>query len=203
MHRFYRPTSLLFAALLAGSCVDNTGAGEPSDTDEAATEVEPAATVRDSGTSTKGHDAGSSSSGRATADAASAPTPTKDDTSQAEDPPEVVDAGKGVAQADAGKADGGKADAGKADAGGGSASACDSLTYASFGKGFLDKYCISCHAGARAQSGVALDTLAGVQSSKAKTKSEVANSSMPPLFQTAPSAAERTQFGMWIDCGPK
>lgn len=202
MHRLYRATSLLFAALLVGSCVNDTGAGEPSDTDEAATEADPTATVRDSGTSTKGHDAGSSSSGHSTPDAARAPTPTDDDdTGQTMDPPEEVDAGKGVAKADAGKPDAGKADAGKADAGSGSA--CDSLTYASFGKGFLDKYCISCHGGTRAQSGVALDTLAGVQSSKAKTKSEVASSSMPPLFQTAPSAAERTQFGMWIDCGPK
>lgn len=94
-------------------------------------------------------------------------------------------------------------DAGQTSKDAGSANTCDTLTYDSFGKSFMDTYCVSCHGPANAQKNVHLDTLAGVTAAKSKVKSEVQSNAMPPLFQKAPSASERTQLQQWIDCGPK
>ena len=103
---------------------------------------------------------------------------------------------------DAGIRDAAVADGGRApnDAG---ASACDTLTYASFGQRFMTNYCVSCHSGASAQKGVRLDTLAGVTAAKSKVKSEVGAGAMPPPGIRPPTTAERGQLTQWIDCGPK
>lgn len=100
-------------------------------------------------------------------------------------------------RADAGARDAGK-DAAVGDAGGGAA--CAELTYETFGKQFLTKYCVSCHSGAAPRGGLALDTLAGLQARKSGVKTQVANGNMPQ-GSNKPSAEERTRLGQWIDCG--
>ena len=107
------------------------------------------------------------------------------------------DAGSG-SHADAGVSDAGKPSTGASDGG-----TCDSLTYDSFGKTFLSNYCVSCHGPTISQAKIKVDSLAAVVTNKAKVKAAVSNSSMPPLGSKAPTAAERKQFGQWIDCGPK
>ena len=172
--------------ILACACGGDDNPQSPDDDDTEDDGDDRSSSSRDAGTKDastkdagKASDAGSSDAGKAT-DAGS------------------TDAGKVT---DAGSTDAGKVtDAGKADAGG---SACDTLTYDSFGKAFLTSYCTSCHVGAAAAKGVRLDSLAGVTAAKSKVKSEVSRSAMPPLGSKAPTSAERTQFGQRIDCGPK
>lgn len=189
-HRSH-PSWFLALSLLAVSCGDGSGPDLPTDMESDPSE-----------TASTGHDAGSKDAGRAaTHDAGSSHV-----TVDAGDPPigepPAVDAGHHDAGAGAGKPDAGKTNPATPDAGG-TGGACDSLTYDSFGQAFLAKYCVSCHGGFLPQSGVKLDSLSGVQASKSKAKSQVSSSSMPPRGSATPSAAERQQFGQWIDCGPK
>jgi hypothetical protein len=205
-------TGWIFAFLLVTACGDET-APDPTD-DESSDEPEvPTGSKKDASVK---RDASTKDAGRKQ-DAATASDDqddTEDDTSDdeqdasADQEPadagavEPKDAGKQDAgKADAGKADAGRADAGSADAGGGAAS-CDTLTYDSFGKAFLTKYCVSCHGTTIAQAMVRLDTLPGVTAAKAQAKKEVSSGAMPPLG-AKPTADEKTKFGSWIDCGPK
>jgi hypothetical protein len=112
--------------------------------------------------------------------------------------PDASQASDAGSRADAG--DAGKPSSGASDAGG---SACDSLTYDNFGKMFLSTYCVSCHGPTIAQAKIKLDSLASVTTNKAKVKMEVSTSAMPPLGSKAPTSAERTKLGQFIDCGPK
>jgi mono/diheme cytochrome c family protein len=90
------------------------------------------------------------------------------------------------------------------------------LTYESFGRAFMDKYCVACHAstlqgGARqgAPSDHDLDTLEAVRETEAGHIDENAaagpdrvNDAMPPsTFSPQPSEAERRDLGKWLACG--
>lgn len=83
------------------------------------------------------------------------------------------------------------------------AAAHASLTYESFGKPLLEKYCVSCHSGARAADGVMLDSQAGVLAVKARVFDEAGgtNHAMPPEGKPAPTAEEREMLGDWLAAG--
>ena len=91
---------------------------------------------------------------------------------------------------------------------------CDSsLTYANFGKGFMDGYCTSCHAttatGA-ARGGAPTDhnydSLAGVQKWRSEIElfaaagPQATNTQMPPS-RPLPDLAARQKLGQWLACG--
>jgi hypothetical protein len=192
----------IFAAVLVVACGDETTPEQNDDqssdeTDDGSGSEKDASVKRDASTKDAGR-----KDAAPPGDDEDAGGDTSDDDGEpdagAGDEPE--DAGSTPAP-DAGKADAGKADAGSSDAGGGTSS-CDTLTYESFGKAFLSKYCVSCHGTTMAQKMVRLDTLPGVTTAKAKAKEEVASGAMPPLG-AKPTADEKTKFGQWIDCGPK
>lgn len=88
----------------------------------------------------------------------------------------------------------------------GAASACASLTYASFGKPFLQKYCVGCHTGAAASDGVDLSSLAGVKTNKREVDAHAVRTPrtkpMPPPGMPQPTAEERKKLGEWLTCGP-
>ena len=89
------------------------------------------------------------------------------------------------------------------------------LTYTSFGKAFMDQYCVSCHAsslsGAARQGAPSdhdFDTLALVHATEAEHIDENAaagpnavNTEMPPAGSKAPSEEERRKLGEWLACG--
>lgn len=82
-----------------------------------------------------------------------------------------------------------------------------SLTYESFGKGFMDAYCQSCHAAHAterygAPGGYAFDTADDVRRLRARifVRAAGANVSMPP-GPNDPSAAERDKLADWLACG--
>ncbi|MDB4977318.1 MAG: hypothetical protein JWN48_5659 [Myxococcaceae bacterium] len=184
----------LASSLLVVACGDGSDPASPSDTGSDPRE-----------TASTGHDAGSKDAGvrGTTRDASSrvvdsGTDPTTGDPTTGEPP--VIDAGH--RDAGAGKGDAGSSNPGTPDAGG-TGSVCDTLTYDSFGQPFLSKYCVSCHGAFLPQKNIKLDSLSGVQANTSKVKSEVASKSMPPGGSAAPTAAERQQFGQWIDCGPK
>ena len=87
------------------------------------------------------------------------------------------------------------------------------LTYASFGKPFMESYCTRCHSseltGAARNGATAFhdfDTLIGVQSvsdhidQTAGSGPEATNDQMPP-DGAMPTLAERQQLAEWIACG--
>jgi len=81
------------------------------------------------------------------------------------------------------------------------------LTYASFGRPFLDAHCQSCHAsGARerngAPSGYTFDSPADVQRLRSRIFVRAAgdNVSMPP-GPDDPPAADRARLAEWLACG--
>lgn len=87
------------------------------------------------------------------------------------------------------------------------------LTYASFGKSFMDEYCTRCHAstlhGAARHGAPAFhdfDTLAGIKNVADHIDETTAagpvsvNEGMPDSGKL-PSEAERTLLGEWIACG--
>jgi hypothetical protein len=208
-------TSLLMTAFLAVACGDDGSPSAPTDSldDNAAATATDAAVKMDAAAKDETVD-------RKDAAAAAAPNTPVDEDATVKAPSEASDAatsggdagsvGAGQIDAsasdagvsDASASDAGEMDAGKADAGS-AGSTCDTLTYDSFGKTFMTTYCTSCHGSAMAQKNIRLDTLAGVTSAKNKVKAEVASSAMPPRGSKMPSAAERTDLGKWIDCGPK
>jgi len=92
------------------------------------------------------------------------------------------------------------------------------LTYASFGQGFMDAYCTSCHSSAAesrhgAPNGVNFDTQAAIGNAAdeidraAAAGPEATNTIMPPLsavpdvVAAAPSDPERQQLAEWLACG--
>ena len=120
----------------------------------------------------------------------------------------ALDGGRGV-PLDAGapvRADGGARDAAvQADAASAS-EACAALTYESFGRSFMQKYCVGCHQGAAAPDGIDLTTLGGVQADKREIDAHAVRTPrskpMPPPGLPQPSADERKKLGDWLRCGP-
>ncbi|MDX2091965.1 MAG: hypothetical protein SFX73_29145 [Kofleriaceae bacterium] len=87
------------------------------------------------------------------------------------------------------------------------------LTYANFGKKFMEDYCVECHdskkMGAERQGATSFhdfDTLFGIEAVHEHIDLTTAsgpaatNTSMPPEDEPAPSEAERKQLGEWIAC---
>lgn len=81
------------------------------------------------------------------------------------------------------------------------------LTYESFGKGFMDGYCQSCHAAHAvdrygAPGGYAFDSVDDVRRLRARIFVRAAgpNVSMPP-GPNDPSADERDKLADWLACG--
>jgi hypothetical protein len=87
------------------------------------------------------------------------------------------------------------------------------LTYASFGKPFMERYCTRCHSSERmgpdrkgAPSFHDFDTVFGVRAVAEHVDETTAagpaaeNTSMPPSAPV-PTLAERKQLGEWIACG--
>ena len=75
---------------------------------------------------------------------------------------------------------------------------CDSVSYANFGQGFMNSYCVDCHSGGN----LAFNTLAGVKSMKTQIKNTTVSSRSMPRGSLQPSDAERVKLGQWLDCGP-
>ena len=198
--RFFQLGAVVLVSLWLVACGDDGASLTPGGSDDTAS-----GEAADTGVHTTKADAGKHDASLVHAPDASNDTVDELDASEPSVPPHKADAGIGsdaAATADAGSsADASKpvVDAGKSDAG---ASTCDTLTYDSFGQAFLMSYCVNCHGPTLAQKNIKLDTLAGVVAKKSQVKSEVSGSSMPPFGSKAPTAAERKQFGQWIDCGP-
>lgn len=70
------------------------------------------------------------------------------------------------------------------------------LTYANYGKRFVDTYCISCH------TETIVGTLADIQSEKLAIESAVVVYKTMPAGNDVPTDAERATFAQWLDCGP-
>jgi hypothetical protein len=97
---------------------------------------------------------------------------------------------------------------------GSSCPADSTLTYASFGKGFMDRYCVRCHASTLsgserngAPSDHDFDTLEGIHATEPEHIDEQAaagpdhvNTAMPP-DEPRPSENERRELGEWVACG--
>jgi cytochrome c5 len=88
---------------------------------------------------------------------------------------------------------------------------CATLTYESFGKAFVGKFCIACHSGTMASSalgGVSLDSLPNIVKNKMYLKKVTAprtdgiESRMPKGGNPDLTNQGRAKFGAWIDCGP-
>lgn len=88
------------------------------------------------------------------------------------------------------------------------------LTYASFGKPFMEAYCTKCHHSALrgaermgATSFHDFDTLFGIKAVHehidftSASGPAATNTSMPPDGHPQPTREERTQLGEWIACG--
>ncbi len=89
------------------------------------------------------------------------------------------------------------------------------LTYDSFGKGFMSAYCTSCHASTltgaarqRAPGDHNFDTLALIKQNplshldaQSAGGPKAVNTIMPPRGSRAPTEAERKQLGEWLACG--
>jgi hypothetical protein len=101
--------------------------------------------------------------------------------------------------------------------GGPTGSTCPSdsmLTYETFGRGFMDEYCVRCHSSALsgserngAPSDHNFDTLAGLHDTEPEHIDEQAaagpnrvNTAMP-TDEPRPSEAERRKLGEWLACG--
>jgi hypothetical protein len=88
------------------------------------------------------------------------------------------------------------------------------LTYETFGRGFMEDYCTRCHSSAlsgTARNGAPsdhnFDTLEGIQDTESEHIDEEAaggpdrvNTSMPPNAPR-PSDEERKKLGEWLACG--
>lgn len=77
----------------------------------------------------------------------------------------------------------------------------NTLTYDSFGQGFLNSYCVSCHTTGNASDGVNLSSLSLLKSHLNKVDAEVASGAMPPKGSTTPSAEEKANLAQWLACG--
>ena len=88
-----------------------------------------------------------------------------------------------------------------------------SLTYTSFGKAFMEKYCVSCHAASKtgaARNGAPefhdFDTLLGIKQVADHVDlyagaGPSATNELMPEGDPAPTLAERKQLSEWIACG--
>lgn len=88
------------------------------------------------------------------------------------------------------------------------------LSYDSFGKSFMDRYCVRCHSSTLtgserngAPSDHDFDTLEGLRATEPEHIDEQAaagpdhvNTAMPP-GDPRPSEAERRELGEWVACG--
>lgn len=75
------------------------------------------------------------------------------------------------------------------------------LTYETFGAGFMTHYCLACHSGARVEKRVDLSTAANVRTHAESVISTAgAGTSMPPSGPM-PSTEERAQLAEWVSCG--
>lgn len=76
------------------------------------------------------------------------------------------------------------------------------LTYATFGQAFMDKYCVECHAGKERPD---LSTIAAIRKESAEIMATTAsgptgtNTNMPE--DSEPTLEERTKLGEWLACG--
>ena len=76
------------------------------------------------------------------------------------------------------------------------------LTYDNFGRTFMTAYCIACHAGARVEKGVLLNSASSVRTFASQSNAQAGvGASMPPPGVPAPTATERQQLSQWIGCG--
>jgi uncharacterized membrane protein len=91
------------------------------------------------------------------------------------------------------------------------ASLCSTVTYATFGRQFMDHYCASCHAASKtgadrngAPKDDVFDSLKQVQQHKTDIQKQVKEKSMPFALPGVPlpTDAERAQFDGWMNCGP-
>jgi cytochrome c5 len=206
LHNF---RAAFLAVALLGGCASQSVPQSPSSDDEDTGDDD----GDDDSTTTK-RDAGKKDAGKKDAGKKDAGSSGDDDEGddEGDDDDEPLDAGKKDAgKSDAGR-DAGRSDGGASDAGGdagrsdaGSSVACANLTYAAFGKNFVDSYCNLCHATAStANGGVALNSLANITTRKAQVKAAVLDGVMPPTGAlAAPSDVERERLGAWIDCGPR
>ena len=188
-------TSLLLSALAITCAV---GCGEPDAADDTDMTQGPA----------QSGDGGTPDTGTAIGTAAPDAGTTTPDASTSTG---GFDAGSVAPSNDAGSVDAGRADAGgtandagnQADASASAdAGACGTLTYASFGMQFVEMYCAACHTGTRAEHGIRLDTLAGIQMNKAAVKRMAVTTTAMPPQNPRPNAADRQKLGQWLDCGP-
>lgn len=76
------------------------------------------------------------------------------------------------------------------------------LTYDSFGKGFFDGWCVSCHGGPNAYSSRSFTTIESIRASRERIFLNAAdgNTTMPP-GPDDPSSEERHRLGEWLACG--
>jgi cytochrome c5 len=88
---------------------------------------------------------------------------------------------------------------------------CETLTYASFGKTFVETYCTECHNAktpTMGLGGIVLDSLPMIVKNKMYLKKDVAPRAdgklpkMPKGGNDQLTDEERTKFAAWIDCGP-
>jgi mono/diheme cytochrome c family protein len=80
------------------------------------------------------------------------------------------------------------------------------LTYDTFGRAFLDRYCTACHGGTGTQPALSSLTLlrasATLVDEQAASGASTTNTAMPPSAPT-PTMIERQQLGEWLACGAR
>lgn len=75
------------------------------------------------------------------------------------------------------------------------------LTYANFGKAFVDSYCNSCHSGNQ-QPSLASAAQIAANADAVYAQAGDGNTSMPPGNASAqPTADERSNLAEWLACG--
>ena len=195
--------TLVAAALIFGSCAEEGEPQRPSD--------EVGDTDEDESPSTGKRDAGSDDEDDDSADDDSADDDSADDDSADDDAPADDDSADDDAPADDDSADDdAPADDDSAgdddvDEDAGAGDKCADLTYAKFGKAFIENYCASCHSGSKPVGGMTLSSLDDVEMYKDEIVARVVDEAdMPPkTTKKQPTAAERTKVGDWIECGAK
>jgi cytochrome c5 len=82
-------------------------------------------------------------------------------------------------------------------------SACDDeLTYAAFGQGFFNTYCVGCHSGGQAPNLGSLSNIAAAKALVAARAIQGVPRIMPPLGMPAPTADEKAKLQQWLNCSP-
>ena len=207
---FARPgrCAIALLALLVGACGSDGAPQMPIDDFTGATPI------KDAGSRSKRDAGNAENADEPAAESTDDREPGEDDGSERE----PVEDGEDDVSASAGQvADAGKLGAKDAGAGRDAGPApsetesCETLTYASFGKTFVETYCTECHNSktpTMGLGGVVLDTLPMIVKNKMYLKKDVAPRAdgklpkMPKGGNDQLTDAERTKFGAWIDCGP-